>query len=166
MSAEVTIRSATPADIPVMLGFIRELAEYERLAHEVRGTEELLREEMFGERPVVEAIIARVGDEPAGWALYFHNFSTFLTRRGLYLEDLYVQPRWRGRGIGHALFAELARIAVARRCGRLEWVVLDWNQPAIRFYRRLGAESMDDWTIFRLAGDALTRLGAERREDD
>lgn len=165
MSGDVTIRRATPDDIPVMLGFIRELAEYERLAHEVRGTEELLREEMFGERPVVEAIIARVGEEPAGWALYFHNFSTFLTRRGLYLEDLYVQPRWRGRGIGRTLLAELARIAVARRCGRLEWVVLDWNEPAIRFYRRLGAESLDDWTIFRLAGDALTRL-AEGRADE
>ena len=161
MSDEITIRPATPDDVPLMMQFIRELAEFERLAHEVEGSEALLREEMFGDRPVVEAIIARVGDEPAGWALFFHNFSTFLTRRGLYLEDLYVRPRFRGRGLGRRLLVELARIAVERRCGRLEWWVLDWNEDAIRFYRSLGAVAMDEWTVYRVTGDALARLAGE-----
>ena len=163
MSAELSIRAATPADVPLMMQFIRELAEFERLAHEVQGTEEALREEMFGARPVVEAIIARVGEEPAGWALFFHNFSTFLTRRGLYLEDLYVRPDFRGRGIGRRLLAELARIAVERRCGRLEWWVLDWNEDAIRFYRSLGAIAMDEWTVHRMTGAALEALAREAR---
>ena len=152
------IAPATPSDIPLMLAFIRELAEYEHLAHEVRATEELLREEMFGARPVVEALIARVGDEPAGWVLFFHNFSTFLTRRGIYLEDLYVRPRWRGAGIGRALLSTLARTTVDRGGGRLEWSVLDWNESAIRFYHAIGAEAMDQWTTFRLSGEALTRV--------
>ena len=160
MSEEITIRAATPADVPLMMQFIRELAEYERLAHEARGSEAQLHEEMFGERPVVEAIIARVGEEPAGWALFFHNFSTFLTRRGLYLEDLYVRPRFRGRGLGRRLLGELARIAVERGCGRLEWWVLDWNEEAIRFYRSLGAVAMDEWTVYRVTGPALERLAA------
>ena len=160
MSDAVTITPATPDDVPQMMAFIRELAEYERLAHEVRGSEARLREEMFGERPVVEAIIARVGGEPAGWALFFHNFSTFLTRRGLYLEDLYVRPQFRGRGLGKRLLAELARIAVERQCGRLEWWVLDWNEDAIRFYRSLGAVAMDEWTVFRVTGPALETLAA------
>ena len=161
MSEAVTITAATPDDVPLMMEFIRELAEYERLAHEVRGSEALLREEMFGERPVVEAIIARVGGAPAGWALYFHNFSTFLTRRGLYLEDLYVRPQFRGHGIGRGLLAELARIAVDRECGRLEWWVLDWNEDAIRFYRSLGAVAMNQWTVYRVAGPSLGKLAAE-----
>lgn len=161
MSEEITIRAATPDDVPLMMQFIRELAEFERLAHEVEGSEALLREEMFGERPVVEAIIVRVGGEPAGWALFFHNFSTFLTRRGLYLEDLFVRPRFRGRGLGRRLLVELARIAVERKCGRLEWWVLDWNEDAIRFYRSLGAAAMDDWTVYRVTGEALTRLAGE-----
>jgi GNAT superfamily N-acetyltransferase len=144
-----------------MVELIRELAQFERLGSEVRATAEQLHEAMFGPRPVVEAIIARVGDEPAGWALYFHNFSTILTRKGVYLEDLYVRPRWRGRGIGRALLAALARITVERGGARLEWVVLDWNEPAIRFYRSLGARAMDEWTTFRVAGDALTRLAGE-----
>lgn len=144
-----------------MVELIRELAEFERLGSEVRATEEQLREAMFGPRPVVEAIIARVGDEPAGWALYFHNFSTILTRKGVYLEDLYVRPRWRGRGIGRALLAALARITVERGGARLEWVVLDWNEPAIRFYRGLGARAMDEWTTFRVTGDALSRLAGD-----
>ena len=161
MSEEITVRAATPDDVPLMMQFIRELAEFERLAYEVEGSEALLREEMFGERPVVEAIIARVGGEPAGWALFFHNFSTFLTRRGLYLEDLFVRPRFRGRGLGRRLLVELARIAVERRCGRLEWWVLDWNEEAIRFYRSLGAVAMDEWTVYRVTGEALTRLAGE-----
>lgn len=144
-----------------MLEFIRELAEYERLGHEVKATAELLREEMFGERAVVEALIARIGDEPAGWALYFHNFSTFLTRRGIHLEDLYVRPRWRGHGIGRALLVALARTVIDRGGARLEWVVLDWNDPAINFYRSVGAEPMDAWRTFRVAGDALARLASE-----
>jgi GNAT superfamily N-acetyltransferase len=160
VSEEITIRAATPADVPLMMQFIRELAEYERLAHEVQGSEAQLHEEMFGERPVVEAIIARVGEEPAGWALFFHNFSTVLTRRGLYLEDLYVRPRFRGRGLGRHLLGELARIAVERGCGRLEWWVLDWNEEAIRFYRSLGAAAMDEWTVYRVTGPALERLAA------
>ena len=161
MSSDLSIRAATPDDVPLMMQFIRELAEFERLAHEVRGSEEELREEMFGARPVVEAIIARVGEEPAGWALFFHNFSTFLTRRGLYLEDLYVRPQFRGRGIGRRLLAELARLAVERRCGRLEWWVLDWNEDAIRFYRSLGAVAMDEWTVQRVTGAALEALARE-----
>lgn len=144
-----------------MVELIRELADFERLGSEVRATEGQLREAMFGPRPVVEAIIARVGDEPAGWALYFHNFSTILTRKGVYLEDLYVRPRWRGRGIGRALLAALARITVERGGARLEWVVLDWNEAAIRFYRSLGARAMDEWTTFRVTGDALDRLAGE-----
>ena len=163
MTGELSIRAATPADVPLMMQFIRELAEFERLAHEVQGTEDELREEMFGARPVVEAIIARVGEEPAGWALFFHNFSTFLTRRGLYLEDLYVRPDFRGRGIGRRLLAELARIAVERQCGRLEWWVLDWNEDAIRFYRSLGAVAMDEWTVQRVTGAALEALARETR---
>ena len=162
--ADVRITLATPADLPLMIEFIRELAEYERLAHEVRATEALLREEMFGVRPVVEALIARVGDAPAGWALFFHNFSTFLTRKGVYLEDLYVRPQWRGRGIGRALLSALARLTLARGGARLEWVVLDWNEPAIRFYRSIGAIAMDEWTTFRVTGEALTRLADEARE--
>lgn len=158
---DLRIDAATPDDIPLMLDFIRELAEYERLGHEVRATPDLLREEMFGERAVVEALIARVGGEPAGWALYYHNFSTFLTRRGIHLEDLYVRPRWRGHGIGRALIAALARTVIDRGGARLEWVVLDWNDTAIRFYRSLGAESMDAWRIFRVSRDALERLAGE-----
>ncbi|HUF28458.1 MAG TPA: GNAT family N-acetyltransferase [Gemmatimonadaceae bacterium] len=161
MTDSLRIDPATPVDVPLLVEFIRELAEYERLAHEVRAKEVLLHDALFGPRPVVEAIIARLGDEPAGWALYFHNFSTFLTRKGLYIEDLYVRPAKRGRGIGSRLLAELARIAIDRQCGRLEWTVLDWNEPAIRFYRSLGAEPMDGWTVHRVAGEPLRRLAAE-----
>lgn len=154
------IAPATPADVPVILQFIRDLGEYERLAHEVVATEEQLREALFGARPAAEVLIARVGEAPVGFALYFHSFSTFLARRGLYLEDLFVQPAARGRGVGRALLGELARIAVARGCGRLEWSVLDWNESAIAFYRSLGAQPMSDWTVFRVAGDRLEALAA------
>lgn len=158
MSSSLTIREATRADVPVVLEFIRALAEYERLSHEVVATEELLTSALFGARPVAEVLIAALDDEPAGFALYFHNFSTFLGRPGIYLEDLFVDPELRGNGIGRALLQRLASIAVERGCGRLEWSVLDWNEPAIGFYRRLGAEPMDEWTVNRLSGDALLRL--------
>ena len=152
------IRAATSDDVPLILRFIRGLAEYERLAHQVVATEDGLRETLFGPRPYAEVVIAEDGGQPAGFALFFHNYSTFLGRPGIYLEDLYVLPEMRGRGIGRALLSHLARLAVERGCGRLEWWVLDWNEDAIRFYRNLGAEPMDDWTVFRVAGDALARL--------
>ena len=157
----MTIRPATPSDVPLILRFIRELAEYERLAHEVVATEDGLRDTLFGPRPYAEVVIAEEEGEPAGFALFFHNYSTFLGRTGIYLEDLYVRPGMRGRGTGRALLAHLARLAVERGCGRLEWWVLDWNEPAIRFYRSLGARPMDDWTVFRVSGDALQRLAGE-----
>ncbi|HXE58825.1 MAG TPA: GNAT family N-acetyltransferase [Gemmatimonadales bacterium] len=152
------IRPATVDDVPLVLELIRGLAEYERLAHEVVATEEQLRASLFGPQPGAEVVLAYVGEEPAGFALYFHNYSTFLAQRGLYLEDLFVRPAWRGRGIGYALLRHLARLALERGCGRLEWRVLDWNADAIRFYERIGAKAMSDWTVYRLAGDALVRL--------
>lgn len=152
------IDPATASDVPLILRLIRGLAEYEKLAHEMRATEDLLRTSLFGERPDAEVVIARSQGEPAGFALFFHTYSTFLGQRGLYLEDLFVLPEWRGRGVGRALLTYLARVARDRNCGRLEWTVLDWNEPAIRFYKSLGAQSMDGWTINRVAGDALSRL--------
>ena len=157
-AAPLRIEPASEADVPLILGFIRELAEYERLLEHVVATEELLREQLFGERPGAEVVIARWRGEPVGFALFFHNFSTFVGRRGLYLEDLYVRPAYRGKGVGRALLAFLARTAVARGCGRLEWWVLDWNEPAIGFYRALGAQPMSDWTVFRLSGEPLAAL--------
>ena len=158
MAETVVIRAAVEEDVPLILHFIRRLAEYERLAHEVVATEEGLRRWLFGERPAAEVVIAEWGGEAAGFALFFHNFSTFLGRSGVYLEDLYVEPAHRGRGIGRALLAHLARLAVERGCGRLEWWVLDWNEDAIRFYRSIGAVAMDDWTVYRVTGDALAAL--------
>ncbi|HYB60745.1 MAG TPA: GNAT family N-acetyltransferase [Methylomirabilota bacterium] len=149
---------ATEADVPVLLAFIRKLAEYEKLADEVEATEEHVRSALFGPNRVAEALLAFFGGEPVAFAVFFHNFSTFLGRPGIYLEDLFVDPPQRGKGIGKALLVELARLARARNCGRLEWAVLDWNESAIEFYRSLGAVAMDDWTIFRLTGDALARL--------
>jgi GNAT superfamily N-acetyltransferase len=156
------IEKATRADVPLILSLIEELAEYERLRHEVVATEEILREELFGEHPCAEVIIGYYQDQPAGFALFFHNMSTFLGRRGLYLEDVYVRPEMRGRGIGRAMLVYLARLANERGCGRFEWAVLDWNEPAIKFYKALGAIPMDQWTIFRLTGEALDRLAEER----
>lgn len=154
----ITIDPATARDVPLILSFIRDLAAYEQLSHEVVATEDRLREHLFGPRPAAEVVIARAGDSPAGFALFFPTYSTFLARPGLYLEDLFVSPDFRGRGIGRALLLHLARLAVARGCGRLEWSVLDWNAPAIAFYQRLGARPLDDWTTYRLTGDALTTL--------
>jgi GNAT superfamily N-acetyltransferase len=158
---ELEIRAATEDDVPLILSLIKELAEYERLSHEVVATEELLRDSLFGERPVAEVLIGHLGDEPVGFALFFHNFSTFLGRPGIYLEDLYVRPQYRGTGFGKALLARLAKLARERGCGRLEWWVLDWNEPAIRFYKSLGAVPMEDWTVYRLTGKALDELATE-----
>lgn len=160
-AAGLVIETARPEDLPLVLGFIRELAEYERLAHEVVATPEVLAAALFGPDPAAEVLLARLGGEAVGFALFFHNFSTFLGRPGLYLEDLYVRPDRRGRGIGRALLARLAATAVARGCGRLEWAVLDWNEPAIAFYRGLGALPQDDWTVFRLSGAPLRTLAGE-----
>lgn len=163
MREPLVIRPATAADSATILSLIQALAEYEKLSHEVVATAETLRETLFGERPQAEAIIAEWEGQPAGFALFFHNYSTFLSRRGLYLEDLFVKPELRGRGIGKALFTRLARIAVERGCGRFEWSVLDWNEPAIGFYEALGAEPMSEWTVFRLSGEALRKLGSTSR---
>lgn len=146
--------------MPLILSFIKELAEYERLSHEVSATEDLLRFHLFGERREAEVVIGQHADEPAGFALFFHNFSTFLGRPGIYLEDLYVKPAFRGNGIGRAMLVYLARLARERDCGRLEWSVLDWNEPAIGLYRGIGAVPMDDWTVYRVAGEALQKLAA------
>ena len=154
----VTIRPATRADVPVILELIRGLAEYERLAEECVATEGRLTETLFGARPQAEVLIASADGTPAGFALFFHNYSTFLARQGIYLEDLFVKPAFRGRGIGKQLLVHLAALAVSRGCGRLEWSVLDWNEDAIRFYESLGAKAMDEWTVYRVTGYALTRL--------
>ena len=155
------IRPATPEDVPQILQFIRELAEYEKLSHEVAATEALLYQNLFGPRPVAECLIAELDQTPVGFAFFFHNFSTFLGRPGIYLEDLFVRPAARGKGIGRALLTHLAKIAVQRDCGRLEWSVLDWNAPAIGFYKKLGALPMDEWTVMRVTGDALKNLASE-----
>ncbi|MBI5285799.1 MAG: GNAT family N-acetyltransferase [Chloroflexi bacterium] len=154
------IRDATPADTPAIAALIRALAEYERLAHEVTLDEGDLRAHLFGERRYAEVIVAEDEGEVIGFALFFHNFSTFLAKPGLYLEDLFVLPEHRGRGHGKALLARLAAIAVERGCGRLEWSVLDWNEPSIQFYRALGAQPMDEWTTYRLIGAALHALAS------
>lgn len=157
-----TLRFAGPSDVPVILELIRGLARYEKLEHECVATEELLHEYLFGDRTYAEVLIVEASGTPAGFALYFHTFSTFLGRPGIYLEDLFVKPAWRGRGLGDALLRRLARLALERNCGRLEWAVLDWNEPAIRFYRRLGAEPLDEWTTFRVTGGALRNLAEGR----
>lgn len=155
------IRPACEDDAPLVLVLIRELADYERMADEVTATEADVRQALFGPAPSAEAVIAEVEDRPVGFALFFHNFSTFAGKRGLYLEDLYVRPDYRGRGIGRGLLRHLARLARERGCHRFEWSVLDWNALAIRSYRRAGAVAMDDWTVYRLTGAALDRLADE-----
>ena len=154
----VSLDAATPADIPVLLTLIGELAEFERLGHEVVVTAAGLQESLFGPRPGVETVVARVDGEVAGFALYFHNFSTFLGRRGLYLEDLYVRPAFRGQGVGRELLLYLARLAAARDCGRMEWSVLNWNRRAVSFYESLGARPVNDWTVYRLDRAALDAI--------
>jgi GNAT superfamily N-acetyltransferase len=154
------IQAARPQDVPRIFALIRGLAEYEKLTHLVTGTEAQLHEELFGAHPVIECVLAWEEANAVGFALYFHNFSTFLTRRGLYLEDLFVEPAARGRGYGKALMLHLAQLAVRRGCGRFEWSVLDWNQPSIDFYKSLGADLLLDWRICRVTDDALARLGA------
>lgn len=156
--ATIEIRTAGANDVSTILGFIKELADYEKLSHQVVADEQQLSATLFGERPSAEVIIAETDGAPAGFALFFHNYSTFLARPGLYLEDLYVKPELRGHGIGKKLLCRLAEIAMERGCGRFEWSVLDWNEPAIRFYENLGAESMDGWTVFRVTGEALADL--------
>jgi GNAT superfamily N-acetyltransferase len=155
---EVEIRAATEEDIPLVLQFIRDLAVYEKLEHKVVATEDGLRQTLFGSPRFAEVIFASVSGKEAGFALFFHNFSTFLGQPGIYLEDLFVKPEMRGRGVGKALLAHLARLAQERGCGRLEWAVLDWNTPSIEFYKSLGAVPLSDWIMFRLTGEALEKL--------
>lgn len=154
----IRIDAATPADVPTIRALISELAEFERLLQEAQATEAQLRESLFGPNPGAEVVIARSGEEVAGFALFFHNFSTFVGKRGLYLEDLFVRPAFRGAGCGAALLKHLAKLAVERDCGRFEWSVLDWNQRAIDFYKSLGAVPMNEWTIYRVAGEALEKM--------
>lgn len=156
--SELEIAPATEADVPLILQMIKALAEYERLGHEVVATEAMVRESFFGPTPHASAVIARIGGTAVGMAIWFSTYSTFLSKPGIYLEDLFVLPEFRGKGIGRALLRHLARIAVERGCGRIEWSVLDWNETAIRFYRSISARAMDEWTVYRLTGDAITRL--------
>ena len=166
----VRIRSAAPADVPLIRELIEGLATYEKLRHECIASDELLHSALFGERPYAEVVIAELDGNAAGFALFFHNFSTFLARPGIYLEDLFVQPAFRGHGVGKALLQGLAALAVERHCGRLEWSVLDWNVDAIGFYESVGARPQDEWTVYRVTGDALTRLAhgdaTERSKDE
>ena len=157
---ELEIRAATEDDVPLILSLIKELAGYERLSHEVVATEETLRASLFGERQVAETLLAHLGDDPAGFALFFYNFSTFLDRPGIYLEDLYVRPEYRGPGVGRALLVHLAGLARHRDCGRLEWSILDWKEPAIGFYESIGASPVSGWTVYRVTGRALEEVAA------
>jgi GNAT superfamily N-acetyltransferase len=156
--SNINIKSATIEDVPLILTFIKELAEFEKLLHEVTATEDILRETLFGSAPKAEVIISYFENSPVGFALFFHNFSTFLGKPGIYLEDLYVKPEVRGKGIGKKLLQHLAKLTLERDCGRLEWWVLDWNQQAIDFYRSIGAIAMDEWTVQRMTGDTLKKL--------
>ena len=158
MNAEVTIRETTPEDVPLILDFIRGIADYEKLAHEVVATEESLHDSLFGPNPCAECLLAFLDEEPAAYAIFFHNFSTFIGRRGLYLEDLFVKPEHRGLGIGKKLLVHLAGIAKERNCGRFEWVALDWNRPAIDFYESLGAEMKPEWELFRLDEAGIAKV--------
>ncbi|HEY6070571.1 MAG TPA: GNAT family N-acetyltransferase [Chthoniobacterales bacterium] len=155
---KIIIRSATVTDVPIILELIRALAEYERAPNDVVATEQILQETLFGKKPAAEVLLLFENELAAGFALFFHNFSTWIGRPGLYLEDLFVRPEHRGKGYGRALLIELAKIARERNCGRMEWAVLNWNEPAIEFYRKLGAKPMDEWTVFRLTRDEIARL--------
>jgi GNAT superfamily N-acetyltransferase len=158
------IEQAVRSDVPTILSLIKELAAYEKLLHEVSATQEVLEETLFGERAFAEVVLARLDDTPVGYALFFHSFSTFLGRPGMYLEDVYIRPSVRGRGIGKSLLVYLARLAVERKCARFEWSVLNWNEPSIGFYKSLGAKPMDEWTVYRLAGESLEHLANESIE--
>jgi GNAT superfamily N-acetyltransferase len=157
-SPDFTIRQAAAADVPIILQLIRDLATYERAPNEVMATEERLVDVLFGEKPAAEVLLAFAEGRPVGFAVFFQNFSTWLGRPGLYLEDLFVKPEVRGKGYGRALLVHLAQIARDRGCGRMEWAVLNWNEPAIEFYHKLGAKPMDEWTVYRLTGDEINRL--------
>jgi GNAT superfamily N-acetyltransferase len=159
-TSAIALRTASVDDVPLILRCIRGLAEYERLGHECVATEDLLRASLFGTSPAAQVLLAMNGSEPAGFALFFRNYSTFLARPGIHLEDLFVFPEYRGRGIGRTLLQHLAQLAVTHGYGRLEWAVLDWNVEAIRFYESLGAVPMNDWTTYRVTGEALAALGA------
>jgi len=158
LMSDIQIEHATEADVPLIFRLIKALAEYERLDHEVVATEAMIRNSFFGPEPHAKAVIARVGAEAVGIAIWFSTYSTFLSRPGIYLEDLFVLPEWRGKGVGTALLRHLALIAVETGCGRIEWSVLDWNETAIGFYRSIGARPMNEWTVYRLTGDAISRL--------
>jgi GNAT superfamily N-acetyltransferase len=158
---QLSIRAVREEEIDLVLEFIRELAEYERLAHQVTATRADIHAALFGPRPYAEAVLGCIDGQPCGFALFFHNFSTFLGRPGLYLEDLYVRPAARRRGLGRRMLAWLARLALDRGCSRFEWAVLDWNEPALKVYRRLGAQAADEWTIQRVSGEALVQLAAQ-----
>ena len=161
MASPITIAPATPHDVPTILSFIRELAAYEKLLDRVSATEDLLRRSLFGPRPYAEVFVARLDTRPVGYALFFHSYSTFLARPGIYLEDIYVTPAARGRGAGKALLREVTRVARDRGCGRVEWSVLDWNKPSIDFYLSLGAVPMDEWTMYRMDEAAIARLAGQ-----
>jgi GNAT superfamily N-acetyltransferase len=158
IQTDFAIRAARVEDVPIILQLIRDLATYERAPNEVTATEEQLVDVLFGEKPVAEVLLAFEGKSPVGFALFFHNFSTWLGRPGLYLEDLFVKPNKRGKGYGRALLVDLAKVARDRGCGRMEWAVLNWNEPAIQFYRKLGAKPLDEWTVFRLTRDGIAKL--------
>jgi GNAT superfamily N-acetyltransferase len=162
MTSDFCIRAATVDDLPLILQFIKDLAEYEKLAHEVSATEELLRSTLFGERKTAEVLLASEGTHDVGFAVFFHNFSTFLGKPGIYLEDLYIRPEFRGRGYGRALMIYLARLAKERDCGRFEWWVLNWNTPSLEFYRRLNAIPMTEWTVQRMTAGAIDALAAHK----
>ncbi|HZZ42290.1 MAG TPA: GNAT family N-acetyltransferase [Tepidisphaeraceae bacterium] len=162
MISSLSILPAVPADLPHILRFIRGLAEYEKLAHACVANEERLTQTLFGPHPYAHVLIARLNNQPVGFALYFYNYSTFLAQPGLYLEDLFVLPEFRKQGVGRSLFTRLAQIARDQHCGRFEWSVLDWNQPAIDFYKRIGATILDDWRICRLTADQITQLAESK----
>ena len=163
MQTDFKIRSARVTDVPIILQLIRDLASYERAPNDVTANEEQLVDVLFGKKPAAEVLLAFENETPVGFAVFFHNFSTWLGRPGLYLEDLFVKPEKRGKGYGHALLVDLAKIARDRGCGRMEWAVLDWNEPAIEFYRALGAKPMDEWTVFRLTRDGIARLAQSEK---
>jgi GNAT superfamily N-acetyltransferase len=160
-NGRLVIREALPSDSSLLVCFIKELAEYEQLSHQVVITEDLIHDNLFGDRRTAEAFLGYLDEEPVAFALFFHSYSTFLGRPGIYLEDLFVRPPARGLGIGREMLRRIARLAMERNCGRLEWSVLNWNEPAIGFYRKLGAEPQDEWTRYRLSGDALSRFAGE-----